>query len=440
MFRLVRSCNLRNYRCLFSLETFPVIYNSTSIYNQRCLHQKSNNFQNHRRRSIAAKIKNEKSDNSKQKYYFGAFVFSSILAIYFYDRYHKVFPFNFIHKQETNLKNSASVDLKDSEPSNDVKQNKDSKTGSFRGKYSSMNFFADIVEQASPSVAFIQAQGHHPFFPMAVNVSSGSGFLVDNQDGIILTNAHVIANCQQVSIQFNDGRKMNGTVEFVDERLDLATVRVPPARIKDLEPIPLAITKQTRAGEWVIAVGSPFALSNTVTVGVISSISRAGRDLGIRDIDYIQTDSSINIGNSGGPLLDLDGEAIGINTLKVGEGISFAIPAFYANEFLKKCKNFRDQSNDSWTNRRSNINSEHSEATPTPNRRFYLGFTIVTLTPHLIESHRYHDPNFPQDIQGGVMIYQLVLGAPAHLSGLENGDIITAINGKEVRTLSLIHI
>lgn len=379
----------------------------------------------HRNRLVNKQI-NLKHENETKKYFiYGTIAICSVIFLYIYERW-----------------SGRAKLLKDDNLGDNLISESNSKEEpkpSISGKYSSFNFFADIVDQASPSVVFIQVQDRNPFFPMNANISCGSGFLVDKDDGIILTNAHVIANFQQVVVQFNDGRTLNGVVEFVDERLDLATVRVSLAHIQDLKPIQLGDSKQTRAGEWVIAVGSPFSLSNTVTVGVISSISRAGRVLGIRDnIEYIQTDASINVGNSGGPLLNLDGQAIGINTLKAGEGISFAIPSFYAEEFLKKCKKFRNQQ--ALNNRNYIDSSSISDANaPVPNRGVYLGFTIVTLTPNLIESHRIHDPNFPPDVQNGVMIYRIVLGAPAHLCGFESGDIIVAINGNPVQTADEVY-
>ncbi|KPL98346.1 serine protease-like protein 1 [Sarcoptes scabiei] len=399
----------------------------------RCL---SNRSSFNRKSSNRSELLSKSNRNSNKFLYYGLIVVTSMIAIYFYERREKYFNKNnhlnlklFETKSDSNRSNEIVLEsIQKSEPSSPVKPRL------------FWNFFAEIVERASPAVVFVQAQQHHPFLPIQSNVSSGSGFLVDKTDGIILTNAHVIGNCKKVIIQFSDGRTVEGHVEFVDEYLDLATVKIPSNVIKNLEPLSLGDSKTIRAGEWCLAVGSPFSLSNTVTVGVISSISRAGRDLGIRDIDYIQTDASINVGNSGGPLLNIDGETIGINTLKVGEGISFAIPSDYAKEFLKKCKKYRNQSTNNWWNRRTDIDSKYTEpSAPVPNRRIYLGFTIVTLTPNLIKSNQQQNPNFPTDIQSGVMVYRVVLGAPAHLGGFESGDIITAVNGKNVATADEIY-
>lgn len=279
-----------------------------------------------------------------------------------------------------------------------------------KNKYFNMNFIADIVEQKSNSVVFIECTGRHPFYSNSViRISSGSGFLVDKSKGIILTNAHVVADASKVTIKFNNGRSVDGHVEFVNDRIDLATIHVPLNSISDVEELNFADSKRARAGEWVVAVGSPFSLSNTVTVGVISSISRAARELGMKDnIDYIQTDASINIGNSGGPLLNIDGNAIGINTLKVCEGISFAIPSHYAIDFLKRCDELRQRRTKSYDDLRNETNK------PVPNRKKYLGLSLITLTPNLIEHYQNRDRNFP-NIKEGVMILQVVLGSPAHL-------------------------
>ena len=195
------------------------------------------------------------------------------------------------------------------------------------------NFIADVTEKVSSALVFIDVVGKHPFFNMTVSVSNGSGFLVESS-GLILTNAHVVGNSSEVSVKLFDGRVVSGRVEYVDHRLDLATVQID---VKEKLPfIKLGDSQQSRTGEWVIALGSPFSLSNTVTVGVISSVNRKSRELGINanEIDYIQTDAIINIGNSGGPLVNLDGEAIGINSMKVTAGISFAIPSNYAKGLL----------------------------------------------------------------------------------------------------------
>uniref|UniRef100_A0A0B6ZY23 Serine protease HTRA2, mitochondrial n=1 Tax=Arion vulgaris TaxID=1028688 RepID=A0A0B6ZY23_9EUPU len=198
------------------------------------------------------------------------------------------------------------------------------------------NFMADVVEQAGPAVVFLEIKGKHPLTGRPVTLSNGSGFIVRSY-GIIITNAHVVANKSTVSVKLQDGRVMEGQVTAVDPISDLAAVKI---AAKDLPVIPLGDSSDIRPGEWVIAMGSPLSLSNTVTCGIVSSVQRASRELGLRnkDMDYIQTDAVINFGNSGGPLVNMDGKAIGINTMKVTTGISFAIPADYAIKFLNKAE------------------------------------------------------------------------------------------------------
>ncbi|KAH6945067.1 hypothetical protein HPB50_007014 [Hyalomma asiaticum] len=142
----------------------------------------------------------------------------------------------------------------------------------------------------------------HPFTQQQIAVSNGSGFVV-RSDGLILTNAHVVADGRLVTVKLHDGRQFTGKVEAVDRRSDLATVRIPA---KGLPTLPLTRTDQLRPGEWVVAMGSPLALNNTITAGVVSSVHRSSKELGIHnEMDYIQTDAAINFGNSGGPLINL---------------------------------------------------------------------------------------------------------------------------------------
>ncbi|KAL1468582.1 hypothetical protein MTO96_041402 [Rhipicephalus appendiculatus] len=162
---------------------------------------------------------------------------------------------------------------------------------------SRFNFIADAVEKTAPAVVYIEILGRHPFTQQQIAVSNGSGFVV-RPDGLILTNAHVVADGRLVTVKLHDGRQFTGKVEAVDRRSDLATVRIPA---KGLPTLPLTRTDQLRPGEWVVAMGSPLALNNTITAGVVSSVHRSSKELGIHnEMDYIQTDAAINFGNSGG--------------------------------------------------------------------------------------------------------------------------------------------
>ena len=275
------------------------------------------------------------------------------------------------------------------------------------------NFIADLVEETAPGLVYIEIKdgGVRDYYTgQPLTVSNGSGFIVDS-DGLILTNAHVVINKPRASIQvrLQDGRSFAGVVEDVDVKSDLATVRINSSNLPKMK---LGTSKDIRPGEWVIALGSPLALSNTITTGVVSNIARPPDELGLRGKDiaeYIQTDATITFGNSGGPLINLDGEAIGINSMKVSPGISFAIPIDYAKEFLRKSAEAQTRGGGHKTRR-------------------YVGFTMVPLNQQSIEELRKRN-HLSVNISHGILIYRVVENSPSHLAGLKPGDIVTHING-----------
>ncbi|XP_056151573.1 serine protease HTRA2, mitochondrial-like isoform X2 [Lampris incognitus] len=208
------------------------------------------------------------------------------------------------------------------------------KPDSPRYKY---NFIADVVEKSTPAVVYIEIIGRHPFSGRDVPVSNGSGFIISS-DGLIVTNAHVVANKRGVRVKLTNGETYQATVQDVDPVADIATIKITSKH--PLPTLTLGRSSDVRQGEFVVAMGSPFALRNTITSGIVSSVQRGSKELGLSNsnMDYIQTDAAIDFGNSGGPLINLDGEVIGVNTMKVTAGISFAIPSDHLRRFLDKAK------------------------------------------------------------------------------------------------------
>lgn len=239
----------------------------------------------------------------------------------------------------------------------------------------------------------------------------GSGFIIDSE-GIILTNAHVVKNADNVTVKLRDGRTFQGEVKGVDEPSDLAVVKI---KGKDLPVATLGDSSQIQVGEWAIAVGNPLGLDNTVTLGIISTLKRSSAQAGIPDmrLDFIQTDTAINPGNSGGPLLNDRGEVIGINTaIRAGaEGIGFAIP-------IDKAKAIKDR-------------LARGEDIPHP----YIGVQMLTLTPEVAKQFN-DDPNSLMLVPEipGVLVVKVVPDSPAAAGGLRRGDIIKSVAGKEIKT------
>ncbi|XP_006893729.1 PREDICTED: serine protease HTRA3 [Elephantulus edwardii] len=274
------------------------------------------------------------------------------------------------------------------------------------------NFIADVVEKIAPAVVHIELFLRHPLFGRNVPLSSGSGFIM-SEAGLIVTNAHVVTSSsavsgrQQLKVQLQDGDSYEATIKDIDKKSDIATIKIHPK--KKLPVLLLGHSADLRPGEFVVAIGSPFALQNTVTAGIVSTAQRDGRELGLRDsdMDYIQTDAIISYGNSGGPLVNLDGEVIGINTLKVAAGISFAIPSDRISRFLTE---FQDKHVKDWKKR-------------------FIGIRMRTITPSLVEELKASNPDFPE-VSSGIYVQEVVPNSPSQKGGIQDGDLIVKVNGR----------
>uniref|UniRef100_A0A8C8MD11 Serine protease HTRA3 n=1 Tax=Oncorhynchus tshawytscha TaxID=74940 RepID=A0A8C8MD11_ONCTS len=270
------------------------------------------------------------------------------------------------------------------------------------------NFIADVVEKIAPAVVHIELFLRHPLFGRNVPLSSGSGFVMSDT-GLIVTNAHVVSSTRPVSgrqhlkVQMHNGDVYEATIKDIDKKSDIATIKVNP--LKKLPVLLLGHSADLRPGEFVVAIGSPFALQNTVTTGIVSTAQRDGKELGIRDsdMDYIQTDAIIN-----------DGEVIGINTLKVAAGISFAIPSDRIIRFLKESMD------------------KQSKEVRSLKKRF-IGIKMLTINPALVEELKQQNPDFP-DVSSGIYVHEVVPHSPAQKGGIRDGDIIVKLNGRPLLT------
>jgi serine protease Do len=229
--------------------------------------------------------------------------------------------------------------------------------------------------------------------------SGGSGVIVD-KEGYILTNNHVVEGADKVKIRLNDGREFTAIVKGQDSRTDLAVLHI---KAKDLPVATLGDSDKLEVGEWAIAIGSPFGLEHTVTVGVISAKGRTGLGTGTYE-DFIQTDASINPGNSGGPLINIDGEVVGINAMIIqpGTGIGFAIPINMAKQIL------------------NDLIKQGKVVRP------WLGISVQDLTPEMAEQFQVKEKE-------GVIVAQIHQGTGAEKAGLASGDIMKSVDDKAIK-------
>jgi serine protease Do len=241
-----------------------------------------------------------------------------------------------------------------------------------------------------------------------LEVGQGSGFII-SKDGYILTNSHVVGNVNSITVKLKDGREFNNAkVIGSDPDSQVALIKIEG---EDFPVLEMGDSSSIQIGDWAIAVGNPFGLTDTVTVGVISAVGRS--NVGIAEYeDFIQTDAAINPGNSGGPLLDIDGKVIGINTAILSEsggymGIGFAIPINMARDIEEQL-------------------IKTGRVT-----RGYIGIYIQNLTPELAES-------FDLKQNEGVVVTEVAQGSPAEKAGLKAGDIIFEMNGRKMLSSSML--
>lgn len=294
------------------------------------------------------------------------------------------------------------------------------------------NFVAAVVQQVGPAVVRIDAQRtvenqvpealNDPFFrrffgeqipnipERQIQSGTGSGFIIDSK-GEIITNAHVVDGASKVTVTLKDGRQFEGKVVGKDPVTDVAVIHI---EAENLPTVKLGNSEQLQPGEWAIAIGNPLGLDSTVTTGIISATGRSSAQIGVPDkrVEFIQTDAAINPGNSGGPLLNQNGEVIGVNTaiLQGAQGLGFAIPINTVQQIAAELV--------------ANGKVEHP----------FLGIQMLTLTPEL-KNELNSDPNSGIIINQdqGVLIMGVVPNSPAENAGLRAGDVIEKVNGETVK-------
>jgi len=283
---------------------------------------------------------------------------------------------------------------------------------------------ADMLERVTPAVVNISTKGvstttdvkdpvYRHFFGSTLPtkkrkvVGAGSGIIVDAEYGYIVTNAHVIDGAGKIIVTLKDKRQFYAVLVGKDLKADIAVIRIQPDRLKEMR---IADSKKIRVGDFVVAIGNPFGLGQSVSSGIVSALGRSG--LGIEDYEnFIQTDASINPGNSGGALVNLRGELIGINTAILGGkgggnvGISFAIPS-------DMILNIKDQLIENGFVKRGQ-----------------LGIEIQDLRPALVKAFNLRDGQ-------GALISSVVTHSPADVAGIQGGDVIIKINGLTVTNSS----
>jgi serine protease Do/serine protease DegQ len=283
---------------------------------------------------------------------------------------------------------------------------------------------APMLKRATPAVVNIATRGtvqeqnpllNDPFFRRFFDgqnqqprqrefQSAGSGVIVDAKNGYIITNAHVVENATDITVQLLDNRSLKAKVIGTDPGSDVAVLKVQAGNLVDL---PIADSDRAEVGDFVVAIGNPFGLGHTVTSGIVSALGRSGINPEGYE-DFIQTDASINPGNSGGALVNLSGELVGVNSAILSRtggniGIGFAIPSNMMKTVMNQLIKFGAV------------------------KRGVLGVNIQTLVPEIATSM-----DLPEGTQGA-LVSQVVDGSAAEKAGVKAGDVITAVNGRPVK-------
>ena len=298
------------------------------------------------------------------------------------------------------------------------------------GNNANHSFVSAAVKRVGPAVVRIDTErtvpriGLDPSFsdpllremfgdqiPNSRERGQGSGIVIDGQ-GMVLTNAHVVDGADRVEVTLASGQELEGSVLGIDPVTDLAVVRI--AKTQELKSAPLGDSSALEVGDWAIALGTPYGLERTVTLGIVSSLHRNITSLGFSDkrLELIQTDAAINPGNSGGPLINASGEVIGINTLVrsgPGAGLGFAIPINLAKGVAAQ------------------LSQGDSVVHP------YLGLQLVPLNPRLARDNN-ADPNALLQLpeRDGALVQRVIPDSPAERAGLRRGDLVVQAADQEV--------
>jgi Do/DeqQ family serine protease len=284
---------------------------------------------------------------------------------------------------------------------------------------------APMLARVTPGVINIAVRGkvraenpllQDPFFRRFFNLpqrsqpeeretqATGSGVIVDAQNGYILTNGHVVDNATKIEVTTKDNKRFTAKLVGRDTEADVAVLQIPA---QNLTAVPLGDSDRLQVGDFVLAVGNPFGLGQTVTSGIVSALGRSG--LGIEGYeDFIQTDASINPGNSGGPLVNLHGQVVGVNTAILAPGggnigIGFAVPINMARRVMDQIIRYGEV------------------------KRGRIGVAIQDLTPELAQAMSTHQTE-------GAVIARVETGSPAEQAGLRTGDLVVAANGTAVHS------